>query len=123
MKTIKIIVTVLAVALSLNSYAQDKVKTVKLEQTEGVFTKESLKLKPGKYVFEVTNKEIDHKVAFVLAPKKENVTQEDHITNAYLANPVGDGETAQSKEVILKKGTYVYFCPMNPTPQYTLVVK
>lgn len=28
-----------------------------------------------------------------------------------------------SKKVILKKREYVYFCPLNPTPQYTLIVK
>ena len=122
MKTLKILVALLALTLGL-AQDQEKAKTVKLEQTTGAFTQEKLNLKPGKYVFEVTNSGIDHEVAFVLAPKKSEVTQEDHIANAYLANPVADGQTAQSQEVVLEKGEYVYFCPMNPTPQYTLVVK
>jgi hypothetical protein len=28
-----------------------------------------------------------------------------------------------SKKVTLKKGEYVYFCPLKPTPEYTLIVK
>ena len=123
MKTIKIIVTVLAIALSFNTYAQKKAKTIKLEQTPGVFTQKTLELKPGKYVFQVSNKNIDHEVAFALAPKKETIGDGDYIQEAFLANPISSGKSAKSKEVILKKGTYVYFCPMNPTPQYTLVVK
>jgi plastocyanin len=122
-KTIKIIVTVLALALTTGVYAQKKAKVIKLEQTSGAFTQEKLELKPGKYVFEVTNKDVDHEVAFVLAPKKETIGEEDFIQAAFLATPVADGQSAQSKEVTLAKGEYVYFCPMNPTPKYTITVK
>ena len=123
MKTIKLIVTVLALALSFNSFAQKKTKTIKLEQTPGVFTQKTLELKPGKYVFQVSNKDIDHEVAFALAPKQEVIGDGDYIKEAFLAHPVSSGQSAKSKEVVLKKGEYVYFCPMNPTPKYTLVVK
>jgi hypothetical protein len=83
MKTIKIIVTVLAIALSFNTYAQKKAKTIKLEQTPGVFTQKTLELKPGKYVFQVSNKNIDHEVAFALAPKKETIGDGDYIQEAF----------------------------------------
>ena len=123
MKIIRIIVTLIALGISFNTYAQKKAQTIKLEQTPGVFTQKTLELKPGKYIFQVSNKDIDHEVAFALAPKKEAIGDEDYIQEAFLANPISSGQTAKSKEVILKKGEYVYFCPMNPTPQYTLVVK
>ena len=103
------------------AFAQDA-KTVSLEQTKGEFTVKELKLSPGEYVFEVSNKGVDHPVGLVVAP--EGKTDKDHhIQNAYLLSTPKDGESAKSKVVSLKKGTYVYFCPLNPTPQYKLIVQ
>ncbi len=100
-----------------------KVKTIKLTQTDGEFNKTKLKLKAGKtYQFEVTNSGVDHEVGFVLAPAT-NTNMDGHIKDAYLKNTVMDGKTAKSGEVTLEAGEYVFFCPMNPTPQYTVVVK
>lgn len=115
---------VLAVVLvtGYNSTAQ-KPKTVKLEQTPGKFEQTELKLKAGKtYVFEVANSGVDHAVGFVIAPKGKP-EQENHIQAAYVTKTIENGETASSNEVVLEKGEYIYFCPMNPTPQYKLVVK
>ncbi|CAM4165088.1 MULTISPECIES: plastocyanin/azurin family copper-binding protein [Flavobacterium] len=97
---------------------------VKLEEVEGAFTTTELKLKPGSYSFEVTNKGIDHEVAFVLAPNKENLQESDFIADAMLRQTIKDGETASSKmPVTLEKGEYVYFCPLNNTPKYKLIVE
>lgn len=99
-------------------------ETVKLEEVEGAFTTTELKLKPGTYSFEVTNKGIPHDVAFVLAPNKEDIQETDFIADAMLTKTLQDGETASSKvPVTLEKGEYVYFCPLNNTPKYKLIVE
>lgn len=100
------------------------VEIVKLEEVEGAFTTTELKLKPGTYSFEVTNNGIPHDVAFVLAPNKENLQEADFIADAMLPKTLHDGETASSKApVTLEKGEYVYFCPLNKTPKYKLIVE
>ncbi|WP_052705306.1 plastocyanin/azurin family copper-binding protein [Flavobacterium sp. 316] len=97
---------------------------IKLEEVEGAFTTTELNLKPGTYSFEVTNNGIDHEVAFVLAPNKEDIQESDFIADAMLTKTIKDGETASSKvPVTLEKGEYVYFCPLNNTPKYKLIVE
>ncbi|NIJ44239.1 plastocyanin [Wenyingzhuangia heitensis] len=103
--------------------AQSKeVKTVALEQTKGEFTQKSITLSEGTYVFEIANHKVGKDVGFVLAPKGKT-DEANHIKNAYVTSLVKNNTTGHSKEVKLEKGEYVYFCPLNPTPQYTLVVK
>jgi len=108
-------------ALTAAAFAQD-VKTITLEQTKGEFTVKELKLSEGTYVFNIANVGVDHEVGFVLAPEGKT-EKENHIQNAYVQKTVATGKTESSKEVELKKGTYTYFCPMNPTPQYKLIVE
>ena len=108
-------------ALTASLFAQD-VKTITLEQTTGEFTVKELKLSEGTYVFNIVNSGIDHEVGFVLVPDGKTDAA-DHIKNAYVQKTVATGKTESSKEVALTKGTYNYFCPMNPTPVYTLVVE
>ena len=95
-------------------------KTINLEQTTGEFTIHALTLSEGTYVFEVANNGIDHEVGFVLAPKSN---PDQHIKNAYVQKTINDGESSSSKQVTLTKGEYVYFCPLNPTPKYTITVE
>lgn len=102
--------------------AQDAEK-VTLSQTPGKFEETKLTLKAGQpYIFEVKNENVDHEVGFVLAPKGKT-GQEHHIQAAYLTQAVKEGETATSQVVTLEPGEYVYFCPLNPTPEYTLTVE
>ncbi len=112
---------VIALGFAFNSFAQE-VKTVNLQQTNGEFTVKELKLSEGTYVFEIENSGVDHEVGFVLAPEGK-IDQAHHIKNAYVQKTVAEGATESSKEVTLTKGTYVYFCPLNPTPQYKLIVE
>ncbi|CAA0185160.1 hypothetical protein V3A08_07785 [Tenacibaculum maritimum] len=112
---------VIALGFSLNTQAQE-IKTVSLQQTKGEFTQKALTLSEGTYVFEIANVGVDHDLGFVLAPKGKT-TQKDHIKNAYVTSLVKTDSKSKTKEVILKKGEYVYFCPLNPTPQYTLTVQ
>lgn len=118
---------VVFVGFSITAQAQDKmmdktVKTVALEQTKGEFTQKSLTLSEGTYVFEIANTGVDHEVGFVLAPKGKTDAKH-HIKEAYVTKAVGTNSKQNSNAVTLTKGEYVYFCPLNPTPQYTLVVK
>jgi len=99
-----------------------KAQTIELVQTTGEFDTKELVLKEGTYVFEIANKDVDHEVGFVLAPKGKT-DQENHIKAAYVKAPVATGSTSLTNEVVLTKGEYVYFCPLNPTPHYNLVVK
>lgn len=113
----------LALSSVFSTSAQSKeVKTVALEQTKGEFTQKSITLSEGTYVFEIANHEVGKDVGFVLAPKGKT-DQAHHIQNAYVTSLVKNNTKGHSKEVVLEKGEYVYFCPLNPTPQYTLVVE
>ena len=134
----KHIISVLALALTISftSNAQDsmakdammkdsmakstKATVVSLEQTKGAFTQQTLTLKEGDYIFEVSNNNVGHKVGFVLAPKSN---PDAHIKTAYVTKAVENNTTESTNITTLEKGEYVYFCPLNPTPQYTLVVE
>lgn len=77
-----------------------RVEIIKLDEVEGAFVTTELTLKEGEYKFEVTNKGVEHDVAFVLAPKKENIQEEDWIADAMLTNVIADGETSTSKGAV-----------------------
>lgn len=101
-----------------------EVQIIHLNQIPGEFTNGDITLEAGTYSFDVTNTGIDHEVGLVLAPKKEDITPEDHLQGAYVSETVKEGDTQACKgEVTLEKGEYVYFCPLNPTPQYTITVE
>lgn len=128
----KIISTlVIILAFTFNTNAQDnmmkddtKATVVSLEQTKGEFTQKEITLKEGDYIFEVANNNVGHQVGFVLVPKgKDAAKPENHIQTAYVTQVVDNNTKETSNVTHLEKGEYVYFCPMNPTPQYTLIVK
>ncbi len=116
-----IIAFILILGLSFATNAQ-QVKTVALEQTNGEFTQKQITLSEGTYIFEIANNGIDHNVGFVLVPKGKKGIK-NHIKNAYVRTAVATNKKSKSKKVSLKKGVYEYFCPLNPTPRYTLVVQ
>ena len=77
-----------------------------------------LTLKPGKYVFRVTNKNVPYALGFW-------VRGDGIINRAILPSVSGGGlatGTTQDYEIELKAGEYVYSCPLNPTPNYKLIV-
>ena len=110
------------------SYAQEttnkKAETILLTQIDGDFEgKKELTLKAGQpYIFEVSNNGVDHEVGFVIAPKGKT-DQEHHIKNAYVKEMIANGKSSTSQEVIFEAGEYEYFCPLNPTPHYSIIVK
>ncbi|AWV98268.1 cupredoxin domain-containing protein [Arcticibacterium luteifluviistationis] len=116
------LVATFALTFSTTTYAQSDAKVVTLEQTEGAFTQKSLTLEPGTYVFKVANNGVNHDLGFVLTPKGKS-DEAHHIKEAYVTELIKEGTSSTSKVVTLKKGEYEYFCPLNPTPKYTLVVK
>jgi hypothetical protein len=77
-----------------------------------------LTLKPGKHVFRITNKNVPYALGFWLRGKG--------IKRAILPSVSGGGlETGNTLdyEITLKPGEYLYSCPLNPTPNYALIVK
>ncbi len=123
MNNLKSILAALIVFVASFQVLAQTPEVIKLEQTPGSFTTTELTLKPGQYKFEVLNNGVDHEVGFVVAPKGKEKVAEAHLAQAYLTKTVVDGESAQSNVVELTEGTYSYFCPLNPTPLYTLVVE
>lgn len=80
---------------------------------------EVLTLKPGTYVFRVTNKNVPYDLGFWLRG-------DGLIARATLPSVSGGGlETGATQDYVveLKPGDYVYSCPLNPTPDYKLVVE
>ncbi|WP_299128531.1 cupredoxin domain-containing protein [uncultured Winogradskyella sp.] len=126
-KTIAILV--IALGFVINGNAQDKmmakeVKTISLEQTKGEFVQKALTVSEGTYIFEVANNHAAKEVGLVLVKKGADASNpENHIQTAYVTEVVKDGETQKTQATVLTKGEYVYFCPLNPTPQYTLTVE
>ncbi len=99
----------------------ETVNKINLAQTKGEFTVKSLTLTAGDYQFEIANNGVDHEVGFVLAPKGKT-DQTNHIKEAYVKAPVKNGTSSTTNIVSLTPGEYVYFCPLNPTEQYDLIV-
>ncbi|MDJ0949787.1 MAG: hypothetical protein QNJ94_12790 [Alphaproteobacteria bacterium] len=83
-----------------------------------------IELKPGKYVFRVTNKNVPYELGFWLREHDYNWKNPVHKVSKISVSGGGLvlGKT-QDYEVTLKPGEYVYSCPLNPTPNYKLVVK
>ncbi|HRI93812.1 MAG TPA: hypothetical protein PLS93_19495 [Accumulibacter sp.] len=83
-----------------------------------VQTAKTLQLKPGKTIFRVTNKDVPYELGFWL--RGEGIA--GRVT---LPSVSGGGLLAgktQDYVIDLQPGEYVYSCPLNPTPDYRLVV-
>jgi len=79
---------------------------------------QTLKLKPGKYIFRVTNKNVPYDLGFYLRGA-------GLVSRATLPSVSGGGlkpGVTKDYEITLKSGEYVYSCPLNPTPDYKIVV-
>ena len=78
-----------------------------------------LELKPSKYVFRVTNRDVPYDLGFWLrgAGAVGRVT-----LPSVSGGGLSEGKTLDY-EIELTEGEYLYSCPLNPTPDYRLVVK
>lgn len=79
----------------------------------------TLTLKPGSYIFRVTNKNVPYELGFWLRGS-------GLVNRATLPSISGGGLTTGATHdyrVDLKAGEYVYSCPLNPTPDYKITVE
>lgn len=78
-----------------------------------------MQLKPGKYIFRVTNRDVPYELGFWLRGAG--------IAGRVALPSVSGGGLVTSKTqdyaVDLKPGQYLYSCPLNTTPDYQLLVK
>ncbi|MEZ5614816.1 MAG: hypothetical protein R3E35_06325 [Rhodocyclaceae bacterium] len=103
-------------------------KSAKIEDCEAINARsgkdrlakaKTLELKPGRTVFRVANKDVPYELGFWL----RGATL---LSRATLPSVSGGGlTTGRTRDYVidLKPGEYVYSCPLNPTPDYRLVVK
>ncbi len=82
-----------------------------------------LELKPGEYIFRVTNQNVPYELGFWLRSKGYDWRNPLHkLTKTSIS---GGGMTigkTQDYKVTLKPGEYVYSCPLNTTLDYTIKV-
>lgn len=78
----------------------------------------TMKLKPGKYIFRVTNKNVPYGLGFYL--RGDGI-----VAQATLPKVSGGGLTegvTKDYPITLTEGNYVFSCPLNPTPDYKIEV-
>ncbi len=82
-----------------------------------------LKLKPGRYIFRVENKNVPYELGFWLREKDYDWRNPIHkLTKLSISGGGLKTGTSRDYEVELEPGEYLYSCPLNPTPDYRLVV-
>ncbi len=77
-----------------------------------------IELKPGKYIFRVTNQDVPYQLGFWLRGAGFGLLT--------LPSVSGGGLTLGATKdyaIDLEPGEYLYSCPLNPTPDYRIVVK
>ncbi|MGQ4646958.1 hypothetical protein [Lyngbya aestuarii] len=77
-----------------------------------------LSLKPGDYIFRVTNRDVPYELGFYLRGEGVNQVTLPKVSGGGLTQG-----TTQDYRVTLRPGKYVFSCPLNPTPDYPLVVQ
>ena len=80
-------------------------------------------LKPGKYTFRVTNKNVPYALGFWLRERSYDRRNPLHLLTKISISGGGlDPGKTRDYTVDLKPGEYLYSCPLNTTPDYTLIV-
>ena len=77
-----------------------------------------LELKPGKYIFRVTNQDVPYQLGFWLRGAGFGRLTLPSVSGGELTL----GAT-KDYAIDLEPGEYLYSCPLNPTPDYRIVVK
>lgn len=98
---------------------ESDIKVINLIQHPGTFNKTELILAPGKYKFNITNADVNKEVGFYI----HEVGTKQPVPNSMPNATIKKGETISTGIVELKSGTYEYSCPLNPTPEYKIIVK
>lgn len=76
-----------------------------------------LKLQPGKYIFRVTNSSVPYPLGFYLRGVGLKKVSLPKVSGGGLTQGV-----TQDYAITLTPGNYVFSCPLNPTPDYPIVV-
>jgi hypothetical protein len=93
-------------------------------ETDRLANAQVLRLKPGKYIFRVKNENVPYELGFWLRDADYNWKNPLHkLTKTSVSGGGLSTGTSQDYEVELKPGEYLYSCPLNPTPDYKLIVK
>ena len=87
-------------------------------ETTGMRPFKVLRLKPGKTIFRVTNKNVPYDLGFWIRGKGLGRLTLPSVSGGGL----NMGATADYV-IDLKPGEYRYSCPLNPTPDYPLIVE
>jgi hypothetical protein len=77
-----------------------------------------IELAPGKYIFRVTNHNVPYDLGFYLRGTGLGRVTLPKVSGGGLRTGV-----TKDYEIDLVEGEYVFSCPLNPTPDYPLVVK
>lgn len=97
-----------------------KQNCIKINEETGearVAKSNKLQLKPGKYVFRVSNRNVPYELGFWLRGAGLARLIQPNVSGGGLT----EGKT-RDYAVELTAGEYVYSCPLNTTPDYPLVV-
>lgn len=82
-----------------------------------------MSLAPGDYIFRVRNKNVPYELGFWLREKDYDWRNPVHQLSKTSVSGGGLTEgKSQDYPVTLKPGEYLYSCPLNTTPDYTLIV-
>ncbi len=82
-----------------------------------------IKLKPGDYVFRVKNKNVPYELGFWIRDHDYDWRNPvHHVTKTSVSGGGLVVGKTQDYKVTLKPGEYFYSCPLNPTPNYRIVV-
>ena len=77
----------------------------------------TITLKPGKYIFRVTNKNVPYQLGFYLRGAGVGRLTLPKVSGGGLVKG-----KSRDYHITLKAGDYYYSCPLNPTPDYALKV-
>ncbi len=83
-----------------------------------------LRLKAGMYVFRVKNENVPYSLGFWL--RDAGYAEANVVRRLTLTSVSGGGlDTGVTKDyaVTLEPGEYIYSCPLNPTPDYKIIVE
>lgn len=83
-----------------------------------------LNLAPGRYIFRVENRNVPYPLGFWLRETDYQLGNPIHkLTKTSVSGGGLNTGTTLDYEVVLEAGIqYVYSCPLNPTPNYSIVV-
>lgn len=88
------------------------------EATRGSREFRTLRLRPGRTVFRVTNRNVPYELGFWVRGAGVSRVTLPSVSGGGIATG-GTGDYV----IHLKPGRYLYSCPLNPTPDYVLIVE